>query len=365
MNKAFKYRIYPTDKQLILFLKTFGCCRKVWNLMLSDKIEHYEKTKESLVVTPAKYKDEFPFLKEVDSLALANVQQHLGQAYQNFFEQPKVGFPKFKSKHHSRKSYTTNNQKGSVAVLDGYIKLPKVGKVKAVIHRTAPDGWKLKTATVSMNPDGSFYVSVMYEYDYEPPVIPIDYENAIGLDYKSDGLFMDSDGRKADMPHFYRESQNKLAKAQRKQKHKTVGSNNYNKQKQKIAKVYRHMANQRKDYLEKLSTEIANQYDVVIVESLNMKAMANKKFGNGKATLDNGYGMFLTMLERKLTHMGKVFLKVDKWFPSSQLCCCCGHKQKLSLSDRVFVCPECGLKIDRDLNAAINIKNKGLQMLTA
>lgn len=366
MNKAIKYRVYPTTEQEIMFSKTFGCCRKVYNLMLADKIKSYEETLSFGKQTPAMYKSDYPFLKEVDSLALANVQLNLQGAMKNCFDKnrkSKTGFPKFKSAKHSRKSYTTNNQKGTVAIIDDkYIKLPKIGKVKAVIHRTPKDNWIIKSATVSQDRDGKFYISVLFEYDSISVSHIPDTTNAIGLDYTSDGLYTDSYGNICGSPKFYRKSQKKLAKLQKQLSHKKAGSNNYNKAKLKVARLQKHTANQRLDFLHKKSTEIANQYDVVCVESLNMKNMSNKGFGNGKATMDNGYGMLLSMLEYKLADRGKTFIKVDKWYPSSQICSCCSKQKKLSLSDRVYKC-DCGLIIDRDHNAAINIKKEGLRIL--
>lgn len=369
-NKAIKYRLYPTTEQKIMFAKTFGCCRKVYNLMLSEKIESYKSTGKFANVTPAKYKKDYPFLKEVDSLALANVQINLQSAFRNFLDKSrkkKNGFPKFKSAKHSRKSYTTNNQHGTISIIDNAVKLPKIGKIKAVIHRHPDTDWVIKSATISLESDGSYYASVLFEFEQDITVVPIS-DNAIGLDYKSDGLYADSDGNIGTNHKYYRESHRKLAKAQRKlsrmsgSKKNQLMSNNYLRQLKKVNKIHRHITNQRLDNLHKLSTEIANQYDVVCVESLNMKAMSNKGFGNGKATLDNGYGMFLNMLEYKLTDRGKYFVKVDKWFPSSQLCSCCGSRKKLTLADRIYRC-SCGLDIDRDVNAAINIKNEGLRLL--
>jgi putative transposase len=373
MNKAIKYRVYPTTEQVNKFTQTFGCCRKVWNLMLADKIAYYKATGESLQTTPAQYKKDYTFLKEVDSLALANVQINLQSSYKAFFDRKRKkrnGFPKFKSKKHTRKSYTTNNQKGTIAIIDDkYIKLPKIGKVKAVIHRQPKADWIIKSATVSQESDRTFYISVLFEF--EKNIIQVaKSDNAIGLDYKSDGLYMDSNGNIGSNHKYYRESHRKLAKEQRKLSRKAgskknqTKSNNYLKQLKRVNKIHRHIANQRLDNLHKLSTEIANQYDVVCVESLDMKAMSNKGFGNGKATLDNGYGLFLNMLEYKLSDRGKYFIKVDKWYPSSQLCSCCGSQKKLTLSDRIYKC-DCGLKLDRDYNAAINIKNEGLRLLEA
>ena len=364
-NKAIKYRIYPTTEQSIMFAKTFGCCRKVYNLMLSDKIAYYKATGKSIQTTPAQYKDEYPYLREVDSLALANVQLNLQAAYKNFFDKKRKVqscFPKFKSAKRSRKSYTTNYKKGAVAILDKrYIKLPKVGKVKAVIHRVPNDTWIVKSATVSQESDGKHYISVLFEYESDINY-QVDLNNAIGLDYASNGLFVDSNGRRGTNHKFYREAQEKLAKEQRKLSRKAKGSKNYYKQLLVVNKLHRHIANQRNDNLHKLSTEIANQYDVVCVEDLNMTAIGNKGFKNGKATYDNGYGMFLDMLEYKLSDRGKTLVKVDKFYPSSQLCSYCGNRKKLALSERKYICT-CGLEIDRDLNAAINIKNEGLRLL--
>ena len=375
MNKAIKYRVYPTTEQSVMFAKTFGCCRKVYNLMLSDKIESYKSTGKFPTVTPAKYKDNYPYLREVDSLALANKQMDLQEAFRSTFSKSrkkKNGFPKFKSAKHSRKSYTTNNQHGTVAIIDNkYIKLPKIGKVKAVIHRVPDDSWKIKSATVSQESDGKYYISVLFEFENTVNPYVADKTNAIGLDYASDGLYVDSNGNVGTNHKYYRESHDKLAKAQRKlsrmqgsKKHE-VKSNNYIKQLRKVNKIHRHIANQRLDNLHKISTEIANQYDVVCVESLNMKSMSNKDFGNGKATLDNGYGMFLSMLEYKLSDRNKYLIKVDKWFPSSQICHCCGilHPEMKNLAIRKMTC-DCGLTISRDQNAAINILKEGLRLLT-
>ncbi len=279
--------------------------------MLSDKIESYKSTGKFVAVTPAKYKKDYPYLKEVDSLALANKQMDLQEAFRNRFSKSrkkKNGFPKFKSAKHSRKSYTTNNQHGTVAIIDNkYIKLPKIGKVKAVIHRIPDNSWVIKSATVSQESDGKYYISILFEFENAINPYVADKTNAIGLDYASDGLYVDSNGNVGTNHKYYRESHDKLAKAQRKlsrmqgsKKHEAK-SNNYIKQLRKVNRIHRHIANQRLDNLHKISTEIANRYDVVCVESLNMKSMSNKGFGNGKATLDNGYGMFLSMLEYKLS----------------------------------------------------------------
>ena len=376
MNSAIKYRLYPTSEQKIMFAKTFGCCRKVYNLMLSEKIESYKTTGKFVAVTPAKYKKDFPYLKEVDSLALANVQLNLQSAFRNHFDRnrrKKTGFPKFKSAKHSRKSYTTNNQNGTVAIIDSrYIRLPKTGKVRAVIHRVPGTDWKLKSATVSCSSDDRYYVSVLFEYENSASAYVADENNAIGMDYASDGLYVDDKGNIGTNHKFYRESHKKLAKEQRKLSRKKGSrkgedkSHNYLKQQRKVNRIHTHIANQRKDNLHKISAEIANQYDIVCVENLNMRNMSNRGFGNGKATLDNGYGMFLDMLEYKLANRGKYLVKVDRWYPSSQICHCCGkrHPEMKDLRIRTMRC-ECGYVMDRDRNAAMNIKKEGLRIMNS
>lgn len=219
MNRAYRYRIYPTTEQRILFTKTFGCCWKVYNLMLSDKIEGYKATGKFPAVTPAKYKKDHPYLKEVDSLALANKQLDLQAAFRNCFSKSRrknAGFPKFKSAKRSRRSYTTNNQKGTVAIVDGdFIRLPKAGKVKAVIHRMPGDNWIIKSATVSQESNGKYYISVLFEFEAPANTYVADKTNAIGLDYASNGLYVDSNGNVGTNHKYYRESHRKLARAQR------------------------------------------------------------------------------------------------------------------------------------------------------
>lgn len=237
MNKAIKYRLYPTEKEAVYFAKSFGCCRKVYNLMLADKINSYKNTGKFVAVTPAMYKTDYPFLKEVDSLALANAHVDLNQAFKNYFDKTRKkrnGFPKFKSAKHSRKSYTTNNQNGTVAIVHNGIKLPKIGIVKAKIHRQPEADWVIKSATVSQERDGSFYVSVLFEFERTIVPVPIS-DNAIGLDYASNGLYVDNNGNVGTNHKFYRESHKKLAKEQRKlsrmkgSKKDEVKSNNYKK----------------------------------------------------------------------------------------------------------------------------------------
>ena len=217
MNRGLKYRIYPNTEQQVLFAKTFVCCRKVWNLMLSDKVNSYNETGSFGKQTPAMYKEDFPFLKEVDSLALCNVQLNIQQAFTNCFSKErksKTKFPKFKSKNKSKKSYTTNNNKNSIRIEGNFVKLPKVGLVKIKLHRITKDNWIIKSATISQEPDGKFYISILYEFEQDVALVGFDESNIIGLDYKSDGLYIDSNGNIGSNHKYYKESQDKLAKEQ-------------------------------------------------------------------------------------------------------------------------------------------------------
>ena len=363
MNKAYKFRLYPNKEQEEMFAKTFGCVRFIYNKMLGDKIEYYEENKEKFNNTPAQYKSEFEWLREIDSLALANAQMNLQTAYNNFFRDKSIGFPKFKSKHKSTRSYTTNNQSGSIRIENKHIKLPKVGFVRVKQHRKIPNDQKIKSCTVSQTPSGKYYVSILVEYEMVIPNIELNPENSLGLDMDMKNLYTDNNGIRAGYDRYYRKAQEKLAKEQRKLSHCKKGSNNRNKQRIKVAKAHEKIANQRKDFLHKLSNQIANDYDVVCIEDLDMKAMS-QCLHLGKSVADNGWGMFTTFLKYKLTDKGKSLIKIDKWFPSSKTCNVCGNINKeLTLSDREWTCKECGTHHDRDWNAAINIRNEGLRLL--
>ena len=330
MNKAYKFRIYPNEEQRILFAKTFGCVRFIYNKMLEDKIEYYNQTKEKLNNTPAQYKTEFEWLKEVDSLALSNAQMNLQKAYNNFFGNPKkFGFPKFKSKHRSQKSYTTNNQKGSVKIENGYIQLPKTGLVKIKQHRNIPDDYKIKSVTISQNAGGKYFASVLFEYEEEI-------------------------------------AEKELKKEQRKLSKMVKGSTNREKQRVRVAKLHEKVANQRKDFLHKQSRQIANAYDCVCIENLNMQAMS-QSLNFGKSVSDNGWGMFTAFLKYKLEELGKRLVKIDKFFASSQICSACGYQNSdtKDLSVREWTCPCCQTHHNRDINAAVNIRNEGMRIALA
>ena len=321
INRAVKIRIYPNAEQRVQIEKTIGCSRFIYNCMLADKMEHYKKEKKMLRNTPASYKKEYPWLKEVDSLALANVQLHLESAFHKFFREPSAGFPRFKSKKSSRKSYTTN-------VVNGNIFLE--GKYFASLL------FCCENQTAEKRPAGKF----------------------IGIDFAMQGMCVFSTGKRAEYPMFYRNTEKKLAREQRKLSRCQKGSQNYKKQKKRVALCNEKIRNQRKDFQHKLSASLAESFDAVCVEDLNLKGMAGG-LHFGKGVHDNGYGLFLSMLEYKLEERGKYLIKVDRYFASSKICSVCGNKkEELSLSDRIYYC-ECGNRMDRDANAAVNIMNEG------
>ena len=364
LNKAFKFRLLPNQEQIDLLVKTFGCCRFIYNKMLEDKIKHYEKTKKHLSVTPAKYKHEFEWLKEVDSYSLCNEQMNLQSAFKNFFRSPKVGFPKFKSKKKDTNSFTTSNVNNVIRINDNHrIHLSKFGWVNFKEHRKIPNDYKIKSATVTKTPSGKYYISVLTEYEYEIPERVLDKNKSLGLDYSSHDFYVDNQGRSPeDLHHYYRDLQNKLAFNQRKLSHMAKGSNNYLKQKVIVARINERISNQRKDFVEKESTKLANLYDIICLEDVDLSNIV-QSLKLGKSTLDNAFGMFRNRLEQKMKLQGKLVVKIDKWFPSSKLCSFCGRINKDSkLSDRVWKC-DCGETVNRDENAAINILNEGLRQV--
>ena len=363
--KAHKVRLYPNDEQQVFFAKSFGCTRFIWNKMLADKINYYQATKTTLNNTPAQYKKEFEWLKEVDSLALANVQQNLRVAYNKFFKQGS-GFPKFKKKG-IKDSYTTNNQKGTVSVTKNTVKLPKIGHINAKF----PDkiNGLIKSATISRKPSGKYFVSLLVETIVNE--LPKTQSN-IGIDLGLTDFIVLSDGSKVANPKFLSKLQGKLARAQKvlakrraaakADQRKLSESRNYQKQKLKVAKVYEKITNTRKDFLHKLSFNIIKNHDVIAIEDLNVKGMVkNRKLA--KAISDSSWSAFTTMLAYKAEWYGKELVKIDRWYPSSKTCSGCGHlltKAQLPLSVRTWNCPSCLQRNDRDTNASINILNQGL-----
>lgn len=367
---ATKFRLYPSSTQAKQIDDILDACRYVYNHMLSRNIKMYKRRGEHLSyidmqnLLPA-MKTYTPWLN-VDSQALKYACRQLDTAYQKFFKH-EAGFPKFHKKH-GRQAYT--NTKTKAIHIDGNkVKIPTLGWIKVCGIRQLPDNANICRITVSRDSDEKYYGSITYKYEKDMPIQAI--STIIGLDYKSQGLYMDSNNTIADMPHWFRDSQTKLVKEQRKLSRKQgsckgeAKSSGWRKQHAKVARIHKKISNQRADYLHKLSKQLADAYDAIAIEDLNMKALSNKGFGNGKATMDNAYGKFTAMLDYKLRNQGKQLIKVSRMYPSSQLCSRCGSRQKMPLTKRTYRCPCCGYVIDRDYNAAINIKNEALRLIKA
>ena len=364
IKQAYKFRMYPNNTQCVLFAKTFGCCRKYYNLALDDEQIEYKNSGKHIIKTPAFYKKDYLYFKDIDSLALANEQLRLNQAFKSFFDKVS-GYPKYKSKN-DKQSYTTNVVNNNICLIKkndiDYIKLPKIGLVKIKLHRKTKG--TLKSVTVTKEKSGRYFISLLFEQEEIKSCF--DKTKIDALDYKSDGLYVDLNGN-CDMPKFYKTSQARLKTYQKDLSKKRKCSNNYKKQKIKLAKFNEHIKNQRLDFLHKQSTKITNLYDVVVVENLDLKKISSSKskYHLGKATTDNGYGMFINMLDYKLKNKGGILIKADKFYPSSQICSCCGYQNKeiKDLSVRSWTCPCCGTNHDRDENAVKNLLNYGIKYL--
>jgi len=372
--KAFRFRLYPNKEQSRRLVSTFGCVRFVYNHFLTRKKEHYEETGKTLSYSRCaselvSLKKEQQFLKEADSIALQQAIRHLENAFVNFFRNPQSGYPRYKSKKKHKDSYSTMCVNNNLRLEGRYLILPKVGKVKIRAHREIPDDGVLKSATISRTPTGAYYVSLLYEYKDVQEIsgkASLNSEKAAGLDFSVPELFVSSEETLHSDPEFlhrYKKAQDKLRKEQKSLSRKTKFGKNWEKQRLKVAGIHEHIRNQRKDYLHKVSSQIANDWDIVCIEALDLKEMSCNELKLGKQVCDDGWRMFTEFLEYKLEGRGKKLIRVSKWYPSSRTCSSCGYINKeLELKQRTWECPSCKKRHNRDKNAAVNIKREGLRL---
>lgn len=380
VNQAIKYRLYPTIKQEEILWRTISNTRKMYNMMLGDywkqldfakQCEERGEERPKCGVRYATYfKKENEFFCETDAMAYSNAWQTVQKSLKSYFSRPEVGKPKFKSYYNDKWSYTTNNiHRNTITVENNRIRIPKVGFVKIRLHTPFPENSTFSSMTIEKTRSGHWYVSICFQYEKDYPVFELNPEKSVGLDYSATNLYVDNRGNSPMNPKFYKQNEEKLANAERKLSTCQKGSNNRNKARIRVAKVSEDIANKRKDFLWKLAHSIATNDEIhyVFVEDLDLKKMSKrrKELKLGKSTTDNSWGKFLLMLDMKLKENGKQLVKIDRYFPSSQRCSVCGelNSETKDLSIREWVCPHCGTKHDRDVNAAINIRNEGIRMI--
>ncbi|MBE9144554.1 RNA-guided endonuclease InsQ/TnpB family protein [Planktothrix mougeotii] len=362
MLKAIQVRLYPTPEQELALAKSFGCARWYWNYALNACIQHYKETGKSLKLASYKgmlpqLKKEYPWLKEdCYSSVLQCVAINLDRAYKNFFE-VRAKFPRFKSKHHQQSIQYPQN----VTVNSDYLKVPKIGEIKAVFHREVTG--KIKTVTISKTATNKYFASILYEV--EGTDIKQSGDKIIGIDLglKDFAIVHDGDNatKYANPKHLYRHQKN-LARKQNKLSRKTKGSSARERFKKIVAKVHERIANSRQDFLHKLSRKLVDESQVIVIENLNVKGMVkNRKLS--KSISDVGWGMFVNFIDYKLKQKEGELIEIGRFFPSSKTCSSCGHVlDELSLNIREWDCPNCHTHHDRDSNAALNIRNEGIRI---
>lgn len=376
---SLNFRIYPNYSQKVKINNNIKCARFVYNKLLDSRIYEYGKflqfakrcRKIGLKKEPKKFHEFFReisipklklsynFLKSADSLALCAEYNNLKNAFNNFF----LGIREF-PKHKTRKdknSYITSCVNRNIRIEGGKIRLPKIGFVKIKLHRKLPKNFAIKRVVVNNDKCGRYYINIILEGKIESK--EVEFNKIVGLDFKIGDIFVSSNFKKPEYIMPYRKAISRLVRLQKIQKKKRKFSKNWYKILRKIQKLHRKISNKRRDFLHKLSSNLCKKYDAICIESLSMIDIA-QKLGRGNNTYDTSYYKFTTLLEYKLKQEGKKLIKVDKWYPSSKLCSNCGTiKSDLSLDDKIYKCSKCGFFIDRDFNAAINIKNEGIRVL--